>query len=230
MLPLPPVPLRPVVVYLAMLAIAGAGRAGEETPHPLAGKTVGELSWEFGLHPERCFSLPEADGFEGACEWLVYDRLVTWEGLAERFGQEGDFWLLCRFSTAGDDRTVTRCQSWSRERRIDIYPDRPRTVRRRGFGVELVSEKELKEEAVAGMQAARTISDLVDLIGGVPEECLRLPDGGLVCQWPVLRDRPGWRTIARWGDMPSKNFRLVCRFPSATGPRGEDSCKVSLID
>jgi hypothetical protein len=81
------------------------------------------------------------------------------------------------------------------------------------------------------MDSAPSLTDMINLVGDVPEGCTGLPSGGLVCQWAILKNRtPGYGTIGRWGDMPLKKLRLACRFPSATAPHGEDSCKVSLLD
>jgi hypothetical protein len=197
------------------IAVVIATQATAEPLEGLAGKTVGELSWAFATQP-ACFELPEENGFPGVCAWQIYERLVTFDQLAERYEQRRPFAVVCALAPGSTVPTVASCSATSMLRH-SVSSDTPSRLR--------------KKATAAMMNSARTLAEMTHVVGDVPEGCTSLPSGGLVCQWAVLRTTPGQRTIARWGRMNErKMLRLICRFPSASAPRGEDSCKVSLLD
>jgi hypothetical protein len=85
----------------------------------------------------------------------------------------------------------------------------------------------LIEAAKKKFEQARTLFDMISLVGRAPDACVS--GGTIYCTWSIARRAPGYITLARAEDASGKRLRLSCQFPSLLEPRGADSCRLGLL-
>jgi hypothetical protein len=78
------------------------------------------------------------------------------------------------------------------------------------------SRSRLRHAARTELADARTLDDMVRLVGAGPVWCEQGEQ--LACGWYVRRRTPGYITVARAADAPGRKVGLVCRFAPDGSP------------
>jgi len=221
----------PRASLLALLLLITHASHADESTGSFAGRAIADVSWEVGSSPMRCFRAPGEGGYADACVWRIYRRLVSWPALSSRFDEHGDaFHLICALDRGGRTPTIAACETADATQvaRLHDHPGAAAKPR-------VDTTEQQRRKASRKVAAARTISEMVRLVGDVPDDCDRSVQGEWVCQWTLLTITPGYRTIANYYDSLTddlrlpKKLRMVCRFANAVTANGPD-CRISLLD
>ena len=85
--------------------------------------------------------------------------------------------------------------------------------------------KKARERASAALAAARTLWQLIDLVGVGPKAC-KVDSRQLSCVWPVSYHTIGYSLLARTINSKRKRLALECVLSAEGSERAEDSCHV----
>lgn len=82
-----------------------------------------------------------------------------------------------------------------------------------------------RAEGIESLKAARTLGDLVRLIGASPK-CQPLDEKQRICSWNISNRRPGYPILAPILDTDRRVF-VICELPMDNSPREAESCTIS---
>ena len=86
-----------------------------------------------------------------------------------------------------------------------------------------------RRAATEEIAAARTLADLIHLVGAVPTACERVAQGERACVWQASSRTYGHGTLAFSIDaLPRERVMMRCLLPADGSPRSTDSCSVEV--
>lgn len=186
------------------LGLAGAFVILAGSPSKTDAGDSGDMSWVLGSPPMFCALV---GGGRQLCTWHVGNS----------------FHLVCELD--GDGKTVgdpcvrrddnVSMSTFSRKRSKFHSGTRRRKERR-----------EAGEEAIAELDEAQSLRQVVELVGAGPRWCHS--GASLTCTWHLVRRTPGYITIARVANAPGKKLDLICRFNESGETRDDGSCRAGV--
>lgn len=180
-----------------------------------------------GGAPVRCIEVPGASS--ELCEWRLGDRDLMWEELARAIETSARVGLVCRFDRETGVRERDGCEAFALRSNRNHFLER-RRVGKRGLAQRGESERVRKARAAAAatITAARTLGEVVRVVGELPEMCF--DDGGeKLCRWRTNARTPGHGSLAAWIEAnPRKRIRLTCRFPSDGSASASIPCSAEV--
>lgn len=165
------------------------------------------------------------------CQWNLGKRQAIWKPLARALETRHTVALVCELPKDGTQRSENSCQAFPRASNRSFFRDprggksnrlnRTRRDRR---------ERELQQLADTAVEGAETMTELVSLIGAIPESCvLDTGTNTRLCSWRLTNRTLGHGTVATWLDVvDSKRLRFDCELPSEGGPRKAGSCRARI--
>ena len=231
---------RASVLALSLLVVSGAAHGGSfgekagqvdaerrtRVPPVFANLETHEDVQSFvGVRVVDCTAAP--DGGE-ICTWRLGHSSPAWKPLAAALGSRRDrLHVVARFGSDPSEplRFIDAWLSnsrWSPWYKIPPTPRERRTKRKK-----LRAENAQRhEDAQAYLAEARTLDDLLGVMGFGPASCSR--DGALyLCVWHLTRITWGHALLAATIES-DKKLRLECRLPAGGGPRSTGSCDVVI--
>ena len=190
--------MRSTATLLLALAIAVPLYAAEA---PLPGEIVDVtgLSWWLCDLPDSCVAVDDA---EQLCTWLVTSNHSGYLQLARAAEAKREVNLVCRIT---EKETISSCDVFALN--YDNSTGLPR-----GQSVTKVrrQREQMKEEATATIESARTVLDVVALVGEAPGKCSlgRMKE----CIWQIWHHTPGYSLVERSFGTSGKKYRLFCAF------------------
>ncbi len=190
--------MRFIATLLLALAIA-VPLSAAEAPLPGDIVDVSGLSWWLGDLPDSCVAVGDEEQF---CTWLVTSNHSGYLQLARAAEAKREVNLVCRVAKT---ETLNGCDVFALN--YDNSTGLPR-----GQNVTRVRQQreQMKEEATATIESARTVLDVVALVGDAPDKCSlgRMKE----CIWQIWHRTPGYSLIERSFGTSGKKYRLFCAF------------------
>ena len=203
--------MRLTATLLLALAIAVPVSAA---PAPLPDDIfdVSGLSWWLGDLPGSCVAV---DDDEKLCTWLVTSNHSGYFQLAGAAEAKREINLVCRVTKK---ETISGCDVFALNYENSTGLPRGQNV----TSVRRQREK-MKEEATATIESARTVLDVVALVGEAPDKCSlgRMKE----CIWQIWHNTPGYALVERSFGTSGHKYRLFCAFG-----REKSFCRTGLAD
>jgi hypothetical protein len=152
-----------------------------------------------------------------SCALVGIDRQIcTWhEGRSHH--------VVCEIDSKGQ-LVGEPCVRSADNESMRAFPSRKSKYR---SGIDARNQKEaLRREAKSLPAAARSLRDVIDLVGAGPSLCM----GGdvLSCRWHAVRRTPGFITLSRIANTRGMRLDLICKFKSNGDDREQGSCNVGI--
>ncbi len=174
-------------------------------------KTNADLDFYAEGPPAFC---AEVSSDSKVCSWYFNNQKERWAALVEALNTKNRYqiMLVCELPVGGGNREPDSCRAYPKHYSAgDFYSAR--------------WTKKARERASATLAAARTLWQLIDLVGVGPKAC-KVDSGELSCVWPVSYHTIGYSLLARTINSKRKRLALECVLSAEGSERGEDSCHV----
>jgi hypothetical protein len=224
----------------ALLAIAVAACAAppprsdlassqSEVSRVLAGaRTEGQLTEFSGVPTRICLEVPPSARL---CEWQLAKRNYGWPELASALATEDRINLLCILPADGSARSPDSCTAFPQRSNRYLYempysgPASPTEKR----DPRAVARARYQQQASAELAGARTLTQLVSLMGAAPNSCADLGDGTRGCAWFATSATYGHGTLAFSVPASTEDrVRMRCVLPADGSPRADGSCHLEV--
>lgn len=178
--------------------------------------------------PFACVDITSTDQL---CQWNLGKRQPIWKPLARALETRHTVALVCELPKDGTQRSKNTCQAFPRASNRNFFRDpsggKANRLKRRKHAQR---ERELRGLAGTAIEQAETMSELVALIGAIPESCALATGGNTrLCSWRLTNRTLGHGTVAASIDVvDSKRLRFDCELPSEGGPRKAGSCRARI--
>lgn len=182
--------------------------------------TKQELSEFAERSPERCvYSAPELE----LCTWKVEKGARGWSLLARPLLAGGDLNLVCELPIDGSPRADDSCEAHARPaQEMATRGDLPSV----SAGTRVAPDPRKAQQRLV---AARTLRELSNLVGDVPDRC-RTGAGVQICEWSVSEGQPAHALIAAAVSVPEGAIALRCVLPLDGGVREAESCSAAPVE
>jgi len=166
------------------------------------------------------------------CEWQLGRRYAGWAPLAEAIDTRDQVNLICELPSDGGPRTSGSCNAYPRRSNrtrfpiptVSSGPRRPQVENERAQ-----VRARYRRQTSQALALARTLPELVHLMGAAPNDCVPQPGGLQVCLWRATNRTYGHGTLAMIIGAPKyKRVRMRCRLPTDGSDRAPDSCSVEI--
>ena len=186
-----------------------------------------------GTAPTRCtWSRPGNE----LCTWRLANRNAAWWTLAPTVETEYQVNLVCEFPKDGSPR-ARACAVYPRKSRyFSVTPPvaaagpsaAAGTGAQRSYRAPApqTDEAYLREEAQRSLDAAKTVREMVELVGDAPDSCVSVDRRSQECVWNAGDQALGYDLLAATIDADGR-VQLRCRFPKDGRARAADSCRVA---
>lgn len=214
----------PPVVPLA-LALGLAACQSVPTPGPpiegfYASHTAAELSSWIGSAPARCF--PSGSGTE-LCGWVIGNRYESWRTLANSIETRRKVNVVCEVPVPQRSDAREACSVYARE---SERFDHGAISFSSASDVSAAGSADRSAAARRILDGARTMRELSDLVGNVPDDCAEVSATERSCFWRLGNQSRGFDLVgAAVGS--KKRVRLTCRLPADGSPRAVGTCQAA---
>lgn len=182
-----------------------------------------------GSPPDLCVNAGPSTRF---CSWALGSRNPRWRELAGAIGSHDRINLLCELPRGGGDRPSASCSVFPRRSNRYLYELPPSGPKSRtgsptpGRADVRATHRETASREIAG---ARTLRELITLMGAVPGGCERIPDGARRCVWMATSATYGHGTLAfSINASPREKVMMSCLLPGDGNPRRPGSCRLEV--
>jgi hypothetical protein len=220
---------RRVAAVLAGTWLGACASAPPDAP-PLADFEAAERKDDVirftGFAPTRCtWSRPGNE----LCSWRLANRNGAWWTLAPTLPTEYQLNLVCEFPSDGS-RRAKPCAIYPRKSRPFTATPPVATAGSDADRSYRASAPEgdgdlAREEAQGSLDAARTVREIVELVGDAPELCVSVGERSQECVWNAGNQTLGYELLAATIDTDER-IQLHCTFPEDGSPRAAGSCRI----
>jgi hypothetical protein len=165
------------------------------------------------------------------CEWQLGNRHAGWAPLAAAIDTTDQVNLICELPSDGGPRASRSRIAYPRRSNRGRFPIPTASSTRRGQRSESPTEarERYRRQTNRALEAARTLLELVHLVGAAPNECSRQSSALQVCLWRATNRTYGHGTLAMSIGAPKgKRVRMQCQLPTDGSDRAPDSCRVEV--
>jgi len=165
------------------------------------------------------------------CELQLGNRYAGWAPLAEAIDTTDQVNLICELPSDGGPRASHSCNAYPRRSNRGRFPlPNPSSAKKNRGGESRPEARErYKRQTNQALAGARTLPELVHLMGAVPSECSPQSGEFQVCLWRATARTYGHGTLAMSiGADKTKRVRMRCRLPTDGNDRAPDSCYVEI--
>jgi hypothetical protein len=165
------------------------------------------------------------------CEWQLGNRHAGWAPLAAAIDTTDQVSLICGLPSDGSPRAAGSCNVYPRRSNRGRFPipTASSTGRARGKESPAQARERYRRQTKQALATARTLPELVHLMGALPNECSPQSSELQVCLWRASARTYGHGTLVMSiGASKHKRVRMRCRLPTDGSDRAPDSCSVEV--
>lgn len=228
--------LMPVVLAVALLCASLPGVADEPTQQQQENvrkllkeiRTKAAMDLFAGSPSKSCVDLPPDSRI---CSWRLNNSRENWEQMARALDTKYRVALVCEFLTDGE-RNEDSCRAYPAHYEASSLPRVKESGGESSWDAGPIfrsNKKEVTADAVSRLSNARTLWQLIELVGFGPSMCTDESATHRRCVWRVRYHDIGYSVVAISGHIRVGNkIRLVCILPRHGQERSDDSCHVEI--